>query len=222
MKKVSLVLSLLLSCNLVFAGPIKTVEEGGKKPTTPGKEPAVVKVYRERLSSALGTSYKAEGLSSLAQARPELTNVINNSGKKLGEGSIQDAIKADPKFFEAAALKADVAATTAALARGDQTMTARLVDVKTEQSTAAGKLVQAMEAGSISLIAELAQAGPKANKEKGAAVLEALSSVSINNLKSDADVIAKTAEIESKLSIGLDKKITLEDFIKKCLELAGK
>ena len=207
MKKVSLVLGLIVSTTVAFAGPIKTVEDGNK-PIVPGKEPAMVKTYRERLVSAGLTAYKAEGLGNLARSNPEVTTLITSSGKKLGEGEIQTNIKADLKFFEEAAGKADVSASTAAEARADMTLSRSL-------GPNASKVVQAMEAGAISLLPELAQAGPKANKEKAIAVLDALASTSVNTLRNEADSAAKIAEIESKLG----NKVTIDDFIKKCLEL---
>ena len=206
MKKVSLLLSIvLLSASALGGGPIEI------KPTEPGKggggkEVKIITELRAKLSSAAIPDAKTTGLDALAKANAEVTPLLNNVVKKIGEGPSQEAIKADPRFFTALVEKVDVNASQAAEVRADMTVKlGRYGDL----------LVQAKEAF-VGVLGEVAQAGPKANKEKALEVGTSLSETSINSLKDEVTSEAKVRDIEAKPGV------KLEDFIKRCLELLKK
>jgi hypothetical protein len=204
MKKMSLLLSIVLMSSSVFAATMKIEPKDGKG--APGKEIQEVTNYRAKLSSASLGDVKTEGLSALIKANAEVTPLVRNVINKLGEGSSQEAIKADPKFYETLVKTVDVNASQAAEVRGDMTI---------QLGPKGTLLVEAKEAF-VGVLGEVAQAGPKANKEKALDVGDALSKTSINTLKSEIDSEAKIAELEQKLGV------KLEDFIKRCMELLKK
>jgi hypothetical protein len=204
MKKMSLLLSVVLFAGSAFGVGMEIKGKDGKP--VGGKEATIVTTYREKLTSAGVTATETTGLDRLIKANAEVTPLVNNVVKKIGEGPSQDAIKADPKFFTTLVEKVDVNASQAAEIRADLTI---------KLGTYGEKLVQAKEAF-VGVLGEVAQAGAKANKEKALDVGKTLADTSVNSLKDEVASEAKVRELEAKLGV------KLEDFIKRCMELLKK
>lgn len=200
-----------------------------------GKEeaprPPEVKAFEDALKDLGLSAGKSEGVAKLADARPELRSSLKAITKKLMDN--REFFK-DPKNKEKASelvKNVDIAASEAA----------DLSKAK-DLAPSSGKVLQAMEALP-GILAEIAAGGVNADIQKAIDISAILTHVSKANLKkegktSDGDLAlgllegtegkpATVADIiillNKRLGTTKDgKKITIDDLIKKCLEMMRK